>query len=243
MELEPVVERDDLAVTALAGLFAVVVLGLVAAVVVAGVVAIRSGKASFERDSRLAPGLSTSAPTSWAGSHDPEARLHRRLRDALAALTANQAFDDSGHLLDLRVELEQQAVALDEQLVATAALPLHVRREPLETITGAVETIERAVAELAGASATEASARLDRALADVRDRTSLVAQARRALDELDASTPGEPGAPDPSLPQTSPPQTSPPQTSPPQPGPAPAGPGGTEGSGADGGGSPGARPV
>lgn len=201
-------------------LLALVVMAMVGAVAVAGVIALRN-KSSFERDSRLAPGLSTSAPAAWAGSHDPEARLHRRLRDAIAALSVNQAFDDDGNLLDLRVELELQAVALDEQLVATAALPLHVRREPLERITRAVETIEHAVADLAGSSADEAGGRLDSALDDVRTRTGLVAQARAALDALDDEpgavappTPGVAQSPDQPPSTTLPPDQ--PQTPPPQ---------------------------
>jgi len=202
-------------------LLALVVMAMVGAVVVAGVIALRN-KSSFERDSRLAPGLSTSAPAAWAGSHDPEARLHRRLRDAIAALSANQAFDDDGNLIDLRVELEHQAVALDEQLVATAALPLHVRREPLERITGGVVAIEQAVADLAGASASEAAARLSRVLDDVRTRTGLVAQARAALDALDsgpgATAPPTPGVASPAPEQPSSPPLPPdrPQTPPPQ---------------------------
>lgn len=171
------------------------VLGVVAAVVVAVLIAVRN-KSNFARDSRLAPGLSTSAPAAWAGSHDPEARLHRRLRDALAALRVNQSFDMDGHLLDLRVELEQQSAALDEQLVATAALPLHLRAEPLGSITAAVESVEQAVADLAQGSTGEAADRLDVALADIRARTGLVAQARHALDAMDdqAALPGTPMA-------------------------------------------------
>ena len=75
----------------------------------AAVVALRN-KAAFERSNELIPGVRSVAPTSWAGSHEPEARLHRRLIQALDALRANQAFDHDGSLLDLRVELEQQAV-------------------------------------------------------------------------------------------------------------------------------------
>lgn len=163
-----------------------VVLGLLAvvsAVAVAAVIALRN-KSAFERSNDLIPGVRSAAPAAWAGSHDPEARLHRRLRQALDALRANQAFDHDGHLLDLRVELEQQAVEVDEQLVATAALPVHLRSDPLERLTAAVASIEQAVADLAGASATETSARLARALDDVRVRTGLVAQARAALDDL-----------------------------------------------------------
>lgn len=180
-------------VVAMAGLVVVV---MVAGVVVAGIAAVRN-KAKFEHDSRLGPGLATSAPTAWAGSHDPEARLHRRLRDAVAALSANQSFDMNGSLLDLRVELEQQAVALDEQLVATATLPLHVRAEPLARIVAAVESLEHAVAELARTSADEAAVRLQVALEDIRTRTGLVAQARVALQEL-ADAPGTPAAAGPS---------------------------------------------
>lgn len=184
-------------------LFGIVVLAAVAAVVVAGVLALR-GKSKYDASNQLIPGVSTSAPGSWAGSHDPEARLHRRLRDALAALAANQAFDDNGTLLDLRVELQQQAIALDEQLVATAALPLNLRADPLERISGAVGSIEQAVAGLAGASATEAASRINRVLEDVTARTGLVAQARAALDELGPLPGGAPAMPTPA-PVTEPP--------------------------------------
>ena len=188
----------------LLGLFALGAVGVIAAVAVALVIAQRN-KAAFERDSRLAPGLSTSAPAAWAGSHDPEARLHRRLRDAIAALTANQSFDYDGALLDLRVELEQQAVALDEQLVATAALPLHVRSDPLTRIAGAVESLEQSVADLAGSSAAEAAARLNTALEDIRTRTGLVAQARAALDAMPTPDPETvPGSPAPAPPSPAP---------------------------------------
>lgn len=197
--------------TLVAGFLALAVLLVVAGVVVAGVLALR-GKAAYEASSRLGPNLSSAAPTSWAGSHDPEARLHRRLRDALAALTANQAFDDDGRLLDIRVELEQQAVALDDQLVATAALPLTVRSEPLQRIAGAVASLEQAVADLAGASASEAAGRLTAALDDIRFRTGTVAQARAALDALPAAP--SPGIAEPTMPTTSPP-TAPPAASPP----------------------------
>lgn len=199
----------------LVALAALVVVAMVGGVAVAGIAALRN-KANFERDSRLGPGLSSSAPTAWAGSHDPEARLHRRLRDVVAALSANQSFDMNGSLLDLRVELEQQAMALDEQLVATAALPLHVRAEPLARIVAAVESVEQAVAELARTSAEETAARLRTALEDIRIRTGLVAQARAALEEL-ADAPGTPSAAQPAA-DTAAPQIAAPETSPPTPG-------------------------
>lgn len=189
-------------------IIAIAVLAVIAAVAVAGLIAVRN-KASFERDSRLGTGLATSAPTAWAGSHDPEARLHRRLRDAVAALSANQSFDMDGRLIDLRVELEQQAMALDEQLVATAALPMHVRAEPLGRISAAVEALEHSVADLAGASAGATASRLDQTVQDVRARTGLVDEARRALDALDEVS-GEQAVPPPPGPAVSPGRAAPP---------------------------------
>lgn len=166
--------------------FAVIV-GLAVVGAIAAIAALaKQSKDSFEVAGQLIPGMPTSAPASWAGSHDPEARLHRRLRDALVALRANQVFDHSGSLLDMRVELEQQALEVDEQLVATAALPLSMRGEPLDRLTEAVVSIERAVSDLAGESASTVAIRLEAVLDDLKARTSTVAQAREALDEIDA---------------------------------------------------------
>lgn len=166
--------------------FALIV-GLAVMGAIAGIAVLaKQSKDSYEAAGQLIPGVPTSAPASWAGSHDPEARLHRRLRDALVALRANQVFDHSGALLDMRVELEQQAIEVDEQLVATAALPLSMRGEPLDRLTEAVVSIEKAVADLAGESASTVAIRLEAVLDDLRARTSTVAQARAALDEIDA---------------------------------------------------------
>jgi len=162
----------------------VIFLAIVVVVAAGAAVIAARNKASFARSNELIPGVPTNAPAAWAGSHDPEARLHRRLRDALAALRANQAFDDNGAMLDLRVELEQQAQALDQQLISTAALPKNLRAEPLARLTAAVVSIEQAVTDLATSSVAETEARLTRALDDVRARTGLVAQARAALDDL-----------------------------------------------------------
>ena len=64
----------------------------------------------------------------------------------MAALRANRAFDDDGALLDVRVELEEQAVALDDELVAVAALPRLHRHEPLARVPEAVNPIATAYA-------------------------------------------------------------------------------------------------
>ncbi len=114
-----------------------------AAVTVAYVVA-RSGRRKFAEGNEVVPGTATRAPAEWAGAHSPEARLHRRLRDAVAALRANPAMEDAW-MLEARVSLEQHALAVDERLVAVAALPKGVREEPMAAVAAAVEAVEAAV--------------------------------------------------------------------------------------------------
>lgn len=219
-------------VFALIGLVFVLVMVAVVAVVAAlaaGASALaKRAKRDYDAGNTTVPGRSGTVPDSWGGSHDPEARLHRRLVDAMAALRANQSFDDDGALLDLRVALEQQALALDERLVATAALPAHLKADPLAQVTEAVDEVERTVADLATTSAADARPALEAALEDLRMRTTLLSEVQAQLDavpnaddEADAVPPApttQPAVPPQS--QTAPPsQTSPPESPPPAPAP------------------------
>ena len=158
----------------------------VATLVVGAVVLASQSRRQFRDANQVVRGVKSQAPESWAGSHDPEARLHRRLRDAKAALTANQAFDDDGGLLDLRVDLEQQAQSLDSQLVGIAGLAPELRQAQLKRAEQSVAAVEATVASLVGVSASDSEARLDRLLTELRSRTGSVAEARNELD-------GEPG--------------------------------------------------
>ncbi|HET7722060.1 MAG TPA: hypothetical protein VFK43_18960, partial [Acidimicrobiales bacterium] len=106
----------------------------------------------------------TKAPAEWAGAHTPEARLHRRLRDAMAAVRANPAMEDA-FMMDARVSLEQQALAVDERLIAVAALPEGVRNEPLSSVAAAVDAVEAAVAALVAGPESRSS--LDQAMTEV----------------------------------------------------------------------------
>lgn len=115
----------------------------------------------------------------------------------MAALRANRSFDDDGALIDVRVELEEQALALDDELVSVAALPRERRAEPLARVAEAVDAIEAAVTELATSSASAARPRLDEVLRRIRERATIVDQIRVELDEIPdgppATTPeGEP---------------------------------------------------
>lgn len=154
----------------------VVILLLVVVVVVAGAVTVvRTGKRRYAEANEVVPGAATRAPAEWAGAHTPEARLHRRLRDAVQALRANPALDDAWSL-DVRVSLEQRALAVDERLIAVAALPERLRVAPLADVAAAVDAVEDAVAALVAGPEPAGRTGLDRAMADVEERVAKLDQ-------------------------------------------------------------------
>jgi hypothetical protein len=154
-------------------LFVLVALAVVGAVVVA-----RSNRTSFAKSNEVVPGTPTRAPASWAGDHTPEARLHRRLRDAVAALPPR---DDLGRF-EARAALEQKALDVDEQLIAVAALPERVRGDQLALVEAAVDAVEAGVAAVTASSAGALEpAKIDDALAAITERVKLVAEARTEL--------------------------------------------------------------
>jgi hypothetical protein len=151
----------------------IVVLLVVASAVVAAAVVVRTNKRKFAEANVIVPGTATKAPAEWAGAHTPEARLHRRLRDTVAAVRANPAMEDAFRM-DARVSLEQQALAVDERLIAVAALPEGVRAEPLASVAAAVDALEAAVAALV--AGPESASSLDRAMVEVADRVAQLEQ-------------------------------------------------------------------
>jgi hypothetical protein len=156
---------------------AVVVLVVLVLAVLGGAAAVVSStRRRYMLANQIVPGTATRAPASWAGAHTPEARLHRRLRDAVTALRANPAMEDAW-ALESRVSLEQHALAVDERLIAVAALPEGVRAEPLRTVVAAVDAVEAAVASLASAGPDlDRHAGLDQAMAQVEQRVAELAQ-------------------------------------------------------------------
>lgn len=144
----------------------VVLLLLVLSAVAAAATVVRTNKRRFAQANVVVPGTATTAPAAWAGAHTPEARLHRRLRDAVAAVRANPAMEDA-FMVDARVSIEQQALAVDERLIAVAALPERVRAEPLAGVAAAVDALEAAVASMAGGRGA-----LEGAMAEVETRVA-----------------------------------------------------------------------
>jgi hypothetical protein len=137
----------------------------------------RSGTRDHAEQLELLPGVDTGAPAAWAGAHTPEARMHRRLGQALRALRAQVSFGREDVMaLDLRVELEQHAIATDQRLIAAAQLPPGARERALAELEVSVTAIEAAATELALAASA------DRTASDVRDLEDLSARIRQLTD-------------------------------------------------------------
>lgn len=159
-----------------------VIIGLL--IVIIGTVAylaLRNAQ-DFSDANEVIPGVATRAPKAWAGAHSPEARLHRRLRDSMTALRANRTLDEPA-LIEVRESLEREALAIDEQLIAAAALPARVRDEPMARVATAVESVEAAVAEVVLLRGPERSGSRD-AIEQIRTRLALVEEARAELAAL-----------------------------------------------------------
>ncbi len=105
----------------------------------------------YAEQNEVLPGVSSRAPAAWAGAHSPEALLHRRIGEAVRGLRAQSELghEDVGQL-ELRVELEQHALAVDERLVAAAAMaPGPHRQRALAELEVSVVAIEQAAGDLA----------------------------------------------------------------------------------------------
>ncbi len=146
-------------------------------------VALRNAQ-RFEDANEIVPGVATQAPKGWAGAHSTEAKLHRRLRDAVTALRSNAALDDPA-MTGIRESIQDEALAVDERLIAVAALPGRTRDEPLADVERAVEAIETVVAEVVSLRGP-ALAGVEDGIERVRTRLRFVEEARRELQGLAA---------------------------------------------------------
>ncbi len=144
----------------------------------------RQGRKDYQAQGQVVPGVASEAPASWAGAHTREAKLHRRLGESVRSLHALQATgSESVRMLELRVELEQQALEVDRRLIAAAALPAATRDGALDKVEQAVATVEQAATELVTQAVGDPSG--DRGLQGVADQIRLAAEARAELDELE----------------------------------------------------------
>ena len=171
----------------------VLILVVIAVIVLGGgaALALRS-KREYDAGNEVVPGVATRAPASWGGAHTTEAVLHRRLRAAVLAAHAASAGAGGG----ARGAVEQAALAIDDRLIAAAALPGAHRERALAELARVVDELEQTVASMSRlpSGGTEANA-LDAAVAEVRTRLDAIEQARAEIEEIDRGA--EPPSPSP----------------------------------------------
>lgn len=163
-----------------------ILLGLVAVVAVG--VAFGAALASgARRDQRarleIVPGVATAAPVAWAGAHTPEAKLHRRLGDAVRSMRAQPTLA-APVFVEQRSALEQEAVRIDARLIAFAALTGERRAAGIEQVASLVERFESAVADLVTASLDD-PASLETVITESELKLRALEAARAEVERLD----------------------------------------------------------
>lgn len=130
-------------------LFVLAVLALIAGGVAFAVALAKKGQDRYDAQNALVPGMASDAPAEWAGSHSDEAKLHRRLIAVMQDLHAmSRVGEEDVAGLELRVELEQHALAVDRRLVRVASMPAAARGPELAEIEVSVAAIEEAAEDL-----------------------------------------------------------------------------------------------
>lgn len=157
----------------------------VAAIVGFGVALAVRSKQEFAEQNQVVPGRPSPAPANWAGAHTREAKLHRRLGDAVKGAHENPRFVELG-LAPQMAQIDAQALAIDERLVAAAALPESHKNPALDAIEAHVVELEQTIADLVmGVSVSDSRELLEQAVSAADIRLQALAQARAEVEQVD----------------------------------------------------------
>lgn len=160
-------------------------LAAVVAIVGFGVALTVRSKRDFDNVNEVVPGVKSQAPASWAGAHSPEAKLHRRLGDAVRAAHNNPRLVELGLSAQTK-QIESEALAIDERLVAAAGLPSSHRADAVAALEPHVVTLEDAVATLVTSTTIGQSKELlEQVVSDAEIKLQALAQARAEVEQLD----------------------------------------------------------
>jgi hypothetical protein len=175
--------------------------------VVAGVLLLALGSSvgivalwRLRRRNRLHPSWPTEAPLHWLVHPGSAARLHRRLRAAVA--TAHHRQPGRGRrkvphssVDELVAELLHEAAALDEQLVLAGRAPASVRRRLLAVTAPQVTQLEALAGRLAilvSASARPGGVPAATAIRTLEDKLDALEVSRQEIADLEAMLRGAP---------------------------------------------------
>lgn len=171
----------------LAALFGLVVLAAVGAGVY--LVGAQAVKRSTDRSLQVVPGTELDVPSNWFGSHEAEARLHRRLRDAVAALRSAAGSDLT--LASTLTQIEHHAIRLDQHLINVSRLPAASRSAQIGELEGSIAALEelttQAITGSSGLGTGAITADLQRLSADLQALDA----AKAEVEEIDRRHLGE----------------------------------------------------
>jgi hypothetical protein len=150
---------------------------------------------SLHRRNRVSPDQRSGAPLVWLSSPTRPARLHRRLRSAVAVARMIAGRATAGGQLsrsaELAYELEAEAVSIDRHLPIVARLAPRERTLALRRLAEQVNEIERLVSRLSLLDAQEhAPARMGHhgsAMDELARRLDALEAARAELRTIDAA--------------------------------------------------------
>ena len=190
----------------------------VAAVVGFGIALAVRSKHEFGEQNQVVPGRPSPAPASWAGSHSREAKLHRRLGDAVRGAHANPRFVELGLAAQMQA-IDAEAMAIDERLVAASALPAAHRDAAIDPLEANVVQLETTIADMVTSiSVADSKQQLEQAVSAADLKLQALAAARAEVEMIDRQIAGTDDAAR-EVAQRA--QTSPPQPAPPPPAAAP----------------------
>ena len=175
-------------------------LGGTGAVLVGLCIAFLLLRSRVRRIHHVDPSSPTDAPLTWLVDPRLAARQHRRL--AKVGRTAAAVADDHRpqarrfrktgeppRMVEVAAQLRARAVQLDRQLCRLHLLAPAARRAPLAELGAAIDELEAAAARLVGVSAQVLAppdlAAEEAAVLDVAGQIERLADAHRALEELD----------------------------------------------------------
>ncbi len=171
------------------GVFLAVLVVVALVVIGGGIVALSAGgaiKRNATKSTQTVPGIAAVVPEHWFGSHEPEARLHRRVQEAYLGIKASA--DDDLTLLDATTSAESQAIELAKQLVACSHLADRLKPPVLADLEKSVERYEEIAAQVIGRSSGFSSPQLSTALDDLGNQLDILEAARAEVEEADGST-------------------------------------------------------
>lgn len=157
----------------------------VVAIIGFGVALTVRSKKDFDDANEVVPGTKSAAPTSWAGAHSPEAKLHRRLGAAVRGARNNPRLVELGLAAQTK-QIEDEALAIDERLIAAAGLPARHRGDAVAEFEPQVAALEDAAAALVKSTTVSQSKELlEQAVSDADIKLQALTQARAEIEQLD----------------------------------------------------------